>query len=157
MSRSGPDLALLLLGGFRALADAASRELAERGYGDVRAVDDFALHAILSGADSASELGRRMAVTKQAAAKRIAALEARGFVSRAPDPSDGRRTRIQVTPLGATMLAEGQQIMDLLRADWEGRVGEGTLARMEEALRELVGTRPVRLDAPGWGADDPTL
>ena len=41
MSRSGADLALLLLGGFRSLADAASVELAERGHEKIRPVHDF--------------------------------------------------------------------------------------------------------------------
>lgn len=90
MSRSGADLALLLLAGFRTLADRAAAELAERGYEDVRPVHDFALHSILSGADSASELARRMSVTRQAAAKTIATLEERGYVERRSDPADGR-------------------------------------------------------------------
>jgi hypothetical protein len=58
MSRSGADLALLLLGGFRSLVDAAIAELALRGYEDVRPVHDFAMRAIAAGADNASELGR---------------------------------------------------------------------------------------------------
>jgi hypothetical protein len=46
MSRSGADLALLLLGGFRTLVDAATTELARRGHPDVRPVHDFAIRAI---------------------------------------------------------------------------------------------------------------
>ena len=45
MSRSGADLALLLLGGFRSLVDTATAELARRGYEDVRPVHDFAMHS----------------------------------------------------------------------------------------------------------------
>ncbi len=68
MSRSGADLALLLLGGFRSLADAASVELAERGHEKIRPVHDFAIRSIDAGADTASELGRQLGVSKQAAA-----------------------------------------------------------------------------------------
>ena len=60
MSRSGADLALLLLGGFRSLVDGATAELARRGYEDVRPVHDFAMRAIAAGAGNASELGRRL-------------------------------------------------------------------------------------------------
>ena len=81
MARSGADLALLLLGGFRALADAASAELAERGYEKIRPVHDFAIRTIDAGADTASELGRQLGVSKQAAAKTISFLEERGYVS----------------------------------------------------------------------------
>jgi hypothetical protein len=74
MSRSGADLALLLLGGFRSLVGTATAELGRRGYQDVRPVHDFAMRAIVAGADSASELGRRLSITKQSAAKTITVL-----------------------------------------------------------------------------------
>lgn len=150
MPRSGADLALLLLGGFRTLADQATLELAARGYEDVRPVHDFALRAILSGADNASELGRRMSVTKQAAAKSIAVLEERTYVAREPDPADGRRMRLQVTDHGLALLREGEAIFDELRDQWAKQVGEEALADLEQALRQLVGNRGIRLDAPGW-------
>src|ERR1700693_4964745 len=86
MSRSGADLALLLLGGFRSLVDTATAELARRGYEDVRPVHDFAMRAIAAGAGNAPELGRRLSVSKQAAAKTIAVLTERGYVTRDTDP-----------------------------------------------------------------------
>ena len=52
----GANLAMLLLAGFRAMVDAVGTELANRGYEDVRPVHDFAIRAIASGADTASEL-----------------------------------------------------------------------------------------------------
>ena len=150
MSRSGADLALLLLGGFRALVDAATVELAQRGYGDVRPVHDFAMRAIASGADSASELGRRLSVTKQSAAKTIALLEARGYVARESDPADARRKRLQVTPLGFEVMREGEAIFDKLRKQWEQRIGAAELATFEAHLTDLVGAQPVRFDTAGW-------
>jgi DNA-binding MarR family transcriptional regulator len=149
-SRTGADLALLLLAGFRTLADQATAELAQRGYEDVRPVHDFALRAILSGADSASELGRRMSVTKQAAAKTISVLEERRFVTREPDSTDRRRTRIHVTERGLAMLEAGEAIFDELRQGWEEQVGTASLHSLEETLRELVGDQTIRLDSPGW-------
>ncbi|TBN57626.1 MarR family transcriptional regulator [Glaciihabitans arcticus] len=154
MSRSGADLALLMLSGFRTMADRATVELANRGYEDVRTVHDFALSAIMTGADSASELGRRMAVSKQAAAKTIAALEERGYVSREPDDSDRRRVRIQVTARGLAMRAEGEAIFDEMRAQWETQVGVKALADLETTLRQLVGDAAIRLDEPGSDARD---
>ncbi|MFG1925029.1 MarR family winged helix-turn-helix transcriptional regulator [Cryptosporangium sp. NPDC048952] len=154
MSRSGADLALLLLGGFRSLADRATAELAARGYEDVRPVHDFALTAILSGADNASELGRRMSVTKQSAAKTIAVLEERGYVAREPDPADGRRMRLHVTERGLAMRREGEAIFDEMREQWEEQVGAEALRGVEDALRQLLGDQRVRLDSPGWLMQD---
>ena len=149
MSRSGADLALLLLGGFRSLVDAATAELARRGYEDVRPVHDFAMRAIAAGADNASELGRRLSVSKQAAAKTITVLQERGYVARDTDPLDARRKRLQVTPLGYEVLRQGESIFDELRDQWKQQIGSNELASLETHLADLVGAQPVRLDAPG--------
>ncbi len=142
MSRSGADLALLLLGGFRTLADQATAELVARGYAEIRPAQEFALRAILSGADNASDLGRRLSVTKQAAAKTIATLEERSYVAREPDPADKRRMRLYVTGHGLAMLREGEQIFDELRQQWEEQVGAGPVAQLESTLRRLVDLAP---------------
>jgi DNA-binding MarR family transcriptional regulator len=150
MPRSGADLALLLLGGFRTLADQATAELALRGYEEIRPVHDFALRAILAGADNASELGRRMSVTKQAAAKTIVALEERNYVAREPDPADKRRMRLYVTDHGLAMLRAGEEIFDELREQWERQVGADPVLQLESTLRQLVGNGVIRPDTPAW-------
>jgi DNA-binding MarR family transcriptional regulator len=159
VSRSGADLALLLLGGFRVLVDDAVLQLAERGYEDVRPVHDFAMRAIAAGADNASELGRRLSVSKQAAAKTVAVLEERGYVARGADPLDARRKRLQVTALGFEVMREGEAIFDELRDKWKRKIGARQLQRLESYLVELVGASPVGVGAPGWVAhslDDTT-
>lgn len=149
---AGPTLALMLLGGWRRLVDQAVAELAERGFEDVRPAHDFAMRAIESGADTASELGRRMAVTKQSAAKIIDVLVARRYLTREADPGDARRKRLTVTPLGAKVMREGEQIFDALRLRLEEQIGPDQLRAFEDALRVLVGDDQVRPDAPGWVA-----
>jgi DNA-binding MarR family transcriptional regulator len=153
MSRSGADLALLLLGGFRVLVDDAVLELARRGYEDVRPVHDFTMRAIAAGADNGSELGRRLSVSKQAAAKTVAVLEARGYVVRAPDPLDARRKRLQVTALGFEVMREGEAVFDELRDKWKQKIGIKQLERLESDLATLVGPSPVRAETPGWIAN----
>ncbi|MGE0300524.1 MarR family winged helix-turn-helix transcriptional regulator [Pseudonocardia sp.] len=150
MARSGADLALSLLGGFRTLVDAAIVELARRGHPDVRPVHDFAMRAIVAGADSASDLGRHLSITKQSAAKTIAVLLERGYVTREPDPHDARRKRLQVTELGLEVLRTGEEIFDELRDTWAQRIGAEELDTFESQLATLVGTLPVRFDTPGW-------
>jgi DNA-binding MarR family transcriptional regulator len=150
MSRSGADLALLLLGGFRSLVRSAQDELARRGYEDVRPVHDFAIRAIAAGADSASDLGRRTGVTKQSAARTIAVLQERGYVSREADPSDARRKRLHVTQRGFDMLREGEAIFDDLRERWAREIGPDRLEELESDLTALVGRDAVRVDEPGW-------
>ena len=150
MSRSGADLALLLLGGFRVLVDDAVAELAKRGYQDVRPVHDFAMRAIAAGADNASELGRRLSVSKQAAAKTVAVLEERGYVARGADPLDARRKRLEVTALGFEVMRVGEAVFDELRDKWKQKIGAKQLERLESELAALVGASKVRIDSPGW-------
>ena len=154
MSRSGADLALLLLGGFRTLVDAAVVELARRGFEDVRPVHDFAMRAVVAGADSASELGRRLSISKQSAAKTIAVLQERGYVARETDPADARRKRLQVTAHGFDMLRQGEMIFDELRGQWARRIGAAELETFETQLAALVGAQPVRFDTAAWIAQD---
>lgn len=155
MSRSGADLALLLLSGYRSLVDAASDELAAQGYADFRPVHEFAMRAIAAGADNASELGRRLSVSKQAAAKVTAVLLDRGYVTRDADPHDARRKRLQLTPLGASVLRQGEAVLQARREEWARRIGAAELAALEERLSVLVGDAVVRPGAPAWRGDDP--
>ncbi|MBT0770221.1 winged helix-turn-helix transcriptional regulator [Kineosporia sp. J2-2] len=151
-SGSGADLALLLLGSYRNLVDEVVRELATRGYPDARPSHEYAIRAIRAGADSASDLARRLAVTKQAAAKTIAALVERGYVTTETDPTDVRRKTIRITDHGIGLITEGTAIFDEVRARWEARLGATELAELERQLAQFVGDSPINLDAPGWAA-----
>lgn len=155
MSRSGADLALLLLGGYRKMVDEVVTELGQRGHPDVRPSHEFAMRAIQAGADDASALGRRLAVSKQAAAKTIAVLVDRGYVARRADPRDARRNQLEVTPRGVELMRLGEQIFEELRDAWAAEIGGDALALLEEQLARLVGDAPVRIDAPGWVAREP--
>ena len=154
MSRSGANLALLLLGNYRAMVDSALSELADRGFDDVRPIHEFAMRAIDAGADTASDLGRRMSVTKQAASKTIAALLERGYVVRRSDPNDARRKQIVVTERGHRLMAEGEAIFDDIREDLRSRLGDRGLAALERSLTTMIGDAGIRLDAPGLAAQE---
>jgi len=138
MTRTGADLALLLLGGFRTLADAAVVELGERGYEDFRPAHEFAMRAIVAGADSASELGRQTSVSKQAAAKTIALLSLRGYVAVEADERDSRRKKLRVTELGFAAMREGESVFEELRDRWVRHLGAGRIEALEATLAELV-------------------
>jgi DNA-binding MarR family transcriptional regulator len=154
MTRAGAELALLLLAGFRTFADRGSEALARRGFDDVRPAHDFALRAIAAGADTPSELARRLTVTRQAAAKTIAVLEERRYIERRPDPTDGRRLRLTITERGEELMQAGDAVFAELRADWEAQVGRVRIAEAEEALRALVGDGVISVDSPDWSTRD---
>src|SRR5487761_2578882 len=86
----GFELPLLLFGGFRSIIDELHAELGRRGHPDLRPAHGFALQAIgLEGA-TATEAGRRLGITKQAAGKTIDRLADLGYVEKAGDDTDRR-------------------------------------------------------------------
>ncbi|GAB7045573.1 MarR family winged helix-turn-helix transcriptional regulator [Catenuloplanes indicus] len=153
-SPTGADLALLLLGSYRNLVNEVVRELEERGYPDVRPSHEYAMRAIAAGASNAAELGRRLAVTKQAAAKTIAVLIERGYATSEVDPADTRRRHVRLTARGRALMRDGAEIFDQVRARWERRLGAAELATLESQLARFVGDSPINLAAPGWAAQD---
>ena len=129
---------------------ATTEELAARGFEDFRPAHDFAIRAIAGGADNASELGRRLSVSKQAAAKTIALLEQRGYVARDPDAQDGRQKRLQLTPRGLELLKAGEGIFDELRLQWAEQIGMDRLEMVEAVLTERLKAIPNGFIDPGW-------
>lgn len=146
MSRGGADLALLLLAGFRQLAEEATDRLAARGHTGIRPAHDFALRAIAAGGDSISEVGRRTSVSRQAAAKTVTFLQESGYVLSGPDPADRRRTRLTVTDRGRSLMHDGEAVFDELRGNWESLVGTDRIADIQDALQRLLGTDEVDLE-----------
>jgi DNA-binding MarR family transcriptional regulator len=52
------------------------------------------------GPSTSTELAKREQISPQSMGATMAALEARGLVAGAPDPADGRRTILSLTPAG---------------------------------------------------------
>ncbi len=147
MERSaGAALALLLLRGFRTMVDDVSSGLAHRGHAGVRPADEFALRAVAEGADTASELARRLSVTKQAAAQRIAVLAQLGYVERDLDPADARRKRLRVTARGHEMMSIGGTLLDEVRERWAADIGPTRLADVEAHLTRLTAGTAIPVD-----------
>jgi DNA-binding MarR family transcriptional regulator len=149
--RPGFELPLLLVGGFRALIDELHRQLADRGHPDARPLHGFALQAIGRDGATTSELGRRLGVSKQGAAKTAAGLERIGYIAREADPADARAVLLKPTAHGVEMLSLSAEIFDRLRAEWAGELGAKRLDALEDDLRRIVVPSGTKLgDLPGW-------
>ena len=146
----GFELPLLLFAGFRALIDDLHAELARRGHPDVRPAYGFAMQAIGVRGATASEIGRRLGVTKQAAGKTVDRLERLGYVERVDDPADARRKLIRLTARGVDSLTQAARIFDELHASWAAKLGAERLAVVEESLRTVVPATGFPVDVPGW-------
>jgi DNA-binding MarR family transcriptional regulator len=141
---------MLLFAGFRSIIDELHAELARRGHPGLRPAHGFALQAIGPGGATATETGRRLGISKQAAGKTIERLEELGYVHRAGDDTDRRRKLIRLTPRGIGALAMSAMIFGDIRSRWETTLGTGRLSALESDLKTMVPGETFRLDVPGW-------
>ncbi|MFG2329612.1 MarR family winged helix-turn-helix transcriptional regulator [Streptomyces sp. NPDC048604] len=150
----GYELPLLLFAGFRTLIDRLHARLAQEGHPGLRPAYGFALQAVVAGGPAgatASEVGRRLGVSKQAAGKTVDRLLALGYVERTDDPADARRKLVRLTPSGRDALTRSAAIFDELRAEWASTLGTERVRDLETALRTVVPPETAyRLDATSW-------
>ncbi|CAL9418413.1 hypothetical protein SUDANB95_01796 [Actinosynnema sp. ALI-1.44] len=146
----GFELPLLLFAGFRTIVDRLHAELARQGHPDARPAHGFALQAIGVRGASASEVGRRLGVSKQAAGKTVDRLEALGYVRREDDPADARRKIVHLTPRGLDVLNRSAAIFEEIRAEWAQALGPQRVRDLESDLRTMVPAAFFRLDVAGW-------
>ncbi|MFI7433336.1 MarR family transcriptional regulator [Micromonospora haikouensis] len=148
--RPGFLLPLLLLAGFRTLVDDLHAELARQGHAELRPVHGFVLQAVGPAGTTASELGHRLGVSKQAAGKTVDRLVALGYLERADDRADARRKLIRLTDRGHDGLRRSAALFDELRARWAQTLGEQRVSALEDDLRRVAQPNFFRLDVPGW-------
>jgi DNA-binding MarR family transcriptional regulator len=84
-----------------------------------------------SGPASASELAAAERIRPQSMAATVAALVELGFVERTPDPEDGRRQLISLTPMGQKRLQGDRQA----RQEW---LAQALQDRFTEAQRQTI-------------------
>jgi len=147
---AGYELPLLLFGGFRAIIDELHAELARRGHPELRPAHGFAMQSIGMHGATATEVGRRLGISKQAAGKTIERLEAIGYATRAGDAADRRRKLVRLTPRGLDALAQSAVVFEDIRSRWAMAVGPQRLDDLEASLRQMVPDGTFRLDVPGW-------
>ena len=153
-STGGPgyELPLLLLAGFRAVIDEAHAELAERGHPDFRPAHGFALQAVGTFGATATEVGRRLGITKQAAGKTLERLADLGYVTRAAPAATGdqRRKVVRLTGRGTEALTLSAAAFGRVRSRWAATLGPDRVAALEADLRAMAPGQPMRLDVAGW-------
>ncbi|WP_433346423.1 MarR family winged helix-turn-helix transcriptional regulator [Micromonospora sp. CA-111912] len=148
--RPGFALPLLLLAGFRTLIDDLHAELARQGHPEMRPLHGFVLQAVGPHGTTATELGQRLGVSKQAAGKTVDRMVALGYLERADDPRDARRKLVRMTARGRDGLARSAVTFDALRDRWAAVLGPERVAAIEDDLHTVAAADIFRLDVPGW-------
>jgi DNA-binding MarR family transcriptional regulator len=112
-------------------------ELARRGFGDLRpALLAVGQHV---GADGTriTELAERAWLTKATVVHAVDELERLGYVTRQPDPTDGRAKLVMPTARAHAAERIAREAIADIRAAWAELLGEQEMDSLEAGLRRL--------------------
>jgi DNA-binding MarR family transcriptional regulator len=85
-----------------------------------------------------TELAASAGLTKQAVGEAVTELESLGYVTRTPDPHDGRAKIIKLTDRGLDVVIKGRRIFSQIEHEWAEQIGPELVASLREAAVRIV-------------------
>jgi DNA-binding MarR family transcriptional regulator len=138
MSPQEPDLAILVVAGYRALTDRLLADQRRAGIEGMRPQYGFVIRAVAAERPSVQRLAELLDVTKQSASKLVDDMVRAGFLERRPDPEDRRRVRLALTERGTGVRRQALRTSAALERELAEDVGAPGVAALRAALRALV-------------------
>ena len=128
--------------------NAAVRKLFARmedaGFGDVREGHGCVFGFIdIDKGSRLTDLAASAGFTKQAVGEAVTELERLGYVTRVPDPLDGRAKIIQLTDRGLDAVIKGRRIFAEIERDWAEQIGPELMASFREAATRIAALEGV--------------
>lgn len=128
----------LLVRLLREFRDDLAAPRAQAGYGDVREVHFQIFGNIRMGGIRLTELADRAQLSLAAASELVNDLEGLGYLTRRPDPNDGRAKLIDLTKRGRALMADaGGRVADIERR-WSKLVGAREFTQMTRTMQLLL-------------------
>lgn len=121
----------------RAYVAALVAALENRGFVGLTPASVTLLARLPSQGAQTAVMARETRRTKQATGKVVAELEAKGYVERVQDPSDGRAQLVRPTAAGRAALDAGAGVKSRLAAKAASVLGAGDLQRLHTDLARL--------------------
>lgn len=127
---------LILL--FREFEDDLVRRLEREGYKDVSTVDLNVLRFVRPTGSTSIEIAKLAGVSKQAIAKSIASIEAKGYIKRRENADDGRSQIIVFTAKGMRLLQTSIAAIAQIESIYEAKLGKKSFADLKSSLAQLM-------------------
>lgn len=135
----GADLAILVVGASRVVADRLNAAVAAAGVDDMRSAFGYVIR-VLAGQDrTLTELADLLGVTKQSAIKVVDDMERRGLLSREPHPSDRRAKVLTLTARGRTVRAAALAESRAMEAELRASAGDAAADALRDGLLAFLG------------------
>src|SRR3954465_10061661 len=133
-----PDLAILLVAANRCLDDRLVTAVRETGARDVRSAFGFVIRAVAAEEPTGGRLAELLGVSRQAASKVADEMVRRGYLLRAADPADRRRTRLRLSAKGRRVRERAAAESEAIEAELRDTAGERAVAGLRRALLAFV-------------------
>jgi DNA-binding MarR family transcriptional regulator len=131
----------LLVNHMRLFRDSLYEQTVDRGFQDMRPAHLQVFGSIKAEGTRLTDLAEWTNMGRSSMAELIDDLEAKGYVERRPDPSDGRAKLVCLTERGWEATRAGRKVIEKIEADYAQRIGrerfEGMCETLEDLLREL--------------------
>jgi DNA-binding MarR family transcriptional regulator len=128
----------LLVRLLREFRDDLAEPRADAGYGDIREPHLQIFGNIRLGGIRLTELADRAQLSLAATSELVNDLSSMGYVTRRPDPADGRAKLIDLTERGQALMADaGTRVADI-ELRWSELVGGNNFAQMCETMQRLL-------------------
>jgi DNA-binding MarR family transcriptional regulator len=133
-----------MTGGNLAAIDKLRGRIAEAGHPDIREGHGCVFGFIdIDKGSRLTDLAASAGFTKQAVGEAVTELERLGYVTRVPDPLDGRAKIIQLTDRGLDAVIKGRRIFAEIERDWAEQIGPELMASFREAATRIAALEGV--------------
>jgi DNA-binding MarR family transcriptional regulator len=144
-------LPALLTGVKLAAIEKLHGRIAEAGHPGIREGHGCVFGFIdLDNGSRLTDLAAAAGLTKQAVGEAVTELERLGYVTRVPDPQDGRAKIIRLTDHGLDAVIKGRRIFAEIEREWAEQIGPELMASFREAATRIAALegRPTQAGQP---------
>lgn len=131
-------LARLLALSYNWMIDHLHERLEAMGWEGIRPAYGFHLLALREVPLTATELARRLGVSKQAASKLADSMVDQGLLERRADAADGRHRLLALAPRGRALLDDVERVYAELEREWAGVIGDTALSQTRQRLARAL-------------------
>jgi DNA-binding MarR family transcriptional regulator len=135
---SEPDLAILITAANRCVSDRLVSAVADAGGEAMRPSFGFVLRAVAAERPTVSRLAELLGVSKQAASRLADDMVSLGYLERAEDRSDRRRTRLELSATGERVRARALAESHEIEAELRERFGQTQVGHLRTLLSDFV-------------------
>ncbi|MGN6868020.1 MAG: MarR family winged helix-turn-helix transcriptional regulator [Solirubrobacteraceae bacterium] len=149
------DLAILIVGAARVIADRLGEAVERAGVDDMRTPFGYVIRVLAERDRTLTELADLLGVSKQAAIKIVDEMETRGFLTRHPDPDDRRVKLLRLTEKGRKVRRTALAASHAIERELRRGLGDPDVDALRAALEALLARHAALEDARAGRARAP--